>query len=205
MKAHTDNRRVRYTKMFLRESLLELLREKPIKNITVTELCAAADINRGTFYNYYDDVFDLFEQIEKEFLAEVENSVSGSELAQKFAGEESANIDKEIFFEYISNILTVIVKNRDLCSILFGPNGDKEFLRNTIYIAHDFYVEKWLRITNDKKITRRDLDYVYTYLANGSVGIIQDWIYNGMRLPIKDIAEIISFLTMHGISAYITK
>ena len=33
------DRRVKFTKMVLRESLLELMREKPIGEITVTELC----------------------------------------------------------------------------------------------------------------------------------------------------------------------
>ena len=41
--------RVRYTKMMIRNSLLELLRTKPIAKITVTEICEMAGINRATF------------------------------------------------------------------------------------------------------------------------------------------------------------
>ena len=42
------DRRVRYTKMVLRESLLELMKTKPVVKITTTELCKHADINRNT-------------------------------------------------------------------------------------------------------------------------------------------------------------
>jgi predicted transcriptional regulator len=43
------DRRVLYTKMFLREALFELMREKPIGKITPTELCRKANINRNIF------------------------------------------------------------------------------------------------------------------------------------------------------------
>ena len=61
---HDADRRVKFTKMVLRESLLELMREKPIGEITVTELCKNADVNRGTFYTYYKDPMDLLSHIQ---------------------------------------------------------------------------------------------------------------------------------------------
>ena len=42
------DRRVKYTQMVLNESLLEVLREKPLSRITVKEICDRADINRST-------------------------------------------------------------------------------------------------------------------------------------------------------------
>ena len=44
------DRRVKYTKMVLRESLIKLLQKKSISRITVKELCEMADINRATFF-----------------------------------------------------------------------------------------------------------------------------------------------------------
>lgn len=44
-----ENRRTRLTKRLLRESLLELLHEKPVDHITVKELCECAELNRSTF------------------------------------------------------------------------------------------------------------------------------------------------------------
>ena len=48
-----DNRRSQYTRTALRRALLGLMLEKPVNRITVKELCAAADINRGTLYAHY--------------------------------------------------------------------------------------------------------------------------------------------------------
>jgi hypothetical protein len=54
--AAKEDRRVLYTKMFLREALLELMREKPVDRITPTELCRRAGINRN---DTYDMVLDF--------------------------------------------------------------------------------------------------------------------------------------------------
>ncbi len=55
----TVDRRTRYTKMVIAEAFFSLLREKGFMRMTVTDLCKAAQINRGTFYLHYEDKFAL--------------------------------------------------------------------------------------------------------------------------------------------------
>ena len=59
-----ENRRISITKQLLCESFMSLLKQKPIDKISVTELCQAANVNRGSFYAHYADVYDLLGQIE---------------------------------------------------------------------------------------------------------------------------------------------
>ena len=59
-----DNRKVRYTKMVTRDSLMELMKTRSILNIAVKDICDLADISRSTFYDHYKDQFDLLRQIE---------------------------------------------------------------------------------------------------------------------------------------------
>ncbi len=56
----TADRRKRKTKALLRQTLTRLLLEKDLKDITISELTELADINRGTFYLHYRDIYDLF-------------------------------------------------------------------------------------------------------------------------------------------------
>ena len=60
------NRRIIYTKKVIRDSLIDLLQSKEIHQVTVTDICKKADINRGTFYTHYKDAFDLLQSIEDE-------------------------------------------------------------------------------------------------------------------------------------------
>ena len=54
-----EDRRVRRTKKLLTQALTELLQKKQVNEITVKELTDLADMNRGTFYMYYRDIFDM--------------------------------------------------------------------------------------------------------------------------------------------------
>ena len=49
MSGKKQDARVRYTKMMVKSSLLELMQTKPVAKITVTEICEKAGINRATF------------------------------------------------------------------------------------------------------------------------------------------------------------
>ena len=75
-KEETIDRRIRKTRRLLRECLTALLKEKKVQDITVREIADMADINRGTFYLHYKDVFDLMEQIENELLKELEDMLN---------------------------------------------------------------------------------------------------------------------------------
>ena len=62
------DRRVRRTREQLKRALTQLLLEKPVREITVRELTDRADVNRGTFYAHYTDLYDMLEQMENELL-----------------------------------------------------------------------------------------------------------------------------------------
>ena len=55
----TDRRALR-TRKALADALSELLTQKQLHKITVAEICEKADLNRGTLYRHYLDVYDLY-------------------------------------------------------------------------------------------------------------------------------------------------
>lgn len=67
----SSSRKVRQTRRALAEALVERSEEKPLRKISVRELCEAADINRSTFYAHYSDVFQLAEELETDFMEKV--------------------------------------------------------------------------------------------------------------------------------------
>ena len=50
-----ENRRAAYSKRVIKESFIELLDQKPLSKISVKEICEMADVNRCTFYSYFED------------------------------------------------------------------------------------------------------------------------------------------------------
>lgn len=54
-----NNKRTLATKECLKNTLIALLKDKELADISVTELCEVADIDRSTFYAHYEDVSAL--------------------------------------------------------------------------------------------------------------------------------------------------
>ncbi|MGN0529199.1 MAG: TetR/AcrR family transcriptional regulator [Eubacterium sp.] len=67
-----ENQRIALTKRLLKESLQKLMQNKNIQNITVSELCEKAGINRSTFYNHYGCPGDVLKEMELEVIYDLE-------------------------------------------------------------------------------------------------------------------------------------
>ena len=70
----TENQRTHKsenTKRHIVTSFLSLMEEKPWEKISVIEICRKAEITRGTFYQYFSDIYDLVEQLEHSLLTDL--------------------------------------------------------------------------------------------------------------------------------------
>jgi len=173
-----ENRRVKYTKMVLMESLLKLLKDKPINKITVTELCELADINRGTFYTHYYDVYDLLEQIE-------------NDLYEKISTEILSTLKKIGHKGFMTGIFQVIADNKDLCMVLFSEYGNRDFIVKIIDITKESTIQNWKSLIAAPK---NNLEYVYTFMSNGIVGILQHWVQGGLKESVKELSILVERL-----------
>ena len=122
--------RAEYTKKIIEDAFLDLLREKPFTQITVTELVKKAGINRTTFYKHYLDVPDLLGKIEDQLLVGLKTLVS-----ERWAATE----DPELF---AAEVLRLILKDSEGYACLGSRNGDaalnSKLFRINIFI-HIFY------------------------------------------------------------------
>ena len=93
------DRRVRRTREQLKRALTQLLLEKPVREITVRELTDRADVNRGTFYAHYTDLYDMLEQMENEAIGECESkekTVNGIVYADHYVLTARFVVEKDI-------------------------------------------------------------------------------------------------------------
>lgn len=75
MNRKTDRRSL-YTRERIKTACYQLLQKKPMEQISITELCKAADINRSTFYLHYQDVPDVYKNMLTEILDSIEPDAS---------------------------------------------------------------------------------------------------------------------------------
>ncbi len=100
--------RTRYTKSVIQESFLQLLRKKPMSKVTVSEICQVAEINRGTFYRYYLDVYDLGDQMMDEglerFRALFDRSSENDFISAMAAMLRYLKEDRQLFYMLMSEM-----------------------------------------------------------------------------------------------------
>lgn len=70
MSQRKPDRRTTYTKDLIKKSLLSLMEKSEFTKISVTVLCKTAEINRGTFYLHYCDLYHVLEELIADMLAE---------------------------------------------------------------------------------------------------------------------------------------
>lgn len=172
------DRRTKYTKSVIREALFDLLKEKPLAKVTVTDICKLADINRSTFYSYYEDVNSLMSQIQNDVFEDI-----------------LASLTTDNWFD---DLLHLVDTNKDLFSILIGPHGDTSFIRQLIYLGYDNSLRVWAGLYPDASAV--DMDYAYAYVSYGLMGILENWVASDYALSIDEVGRIVYGLSMYGIS-----
>nr|WP_096155569.1 TetR-like C-terminal domain-containing protein [Bacillus sp. FJAT-45066] len=182
------DRRKKYTRMVLKESLMTLMKEKPVSSITVKELCELADINRSTFYSHYTDQFDLLFKIEEEIIDDMNKTLG----QYNYAKEEEALQMTEKMLEYVA-------ENKDICHTLFSEHGDPSFQKRVMFIAHQFTVKNWM---SSNTIEKETSEYISMFVVSGSIHVIKSWLDNGMDKSPKEMADLMIKLTNKGLGSF---
>ena len=167
----TQDRRIRKTRAVLKNALLSLMKEKSVKHITVKELCDRADINRGTFYLHYADVFDMLEQIENEMFNALNEYI-----------ELSAKNEEALSESLFKNIFSFVQENSEFCSVMLSDRGEIGFIKKLLTFLHDKFTSRF----GETHLT----ELYFSFVVYGYMGMIEAWLGSGMKETPEEMAEI---------------
>lgn len=174
--------------MLLRKAFTSLLLQKPIRRITVRELCEQATVNRGTFYSHYTDLYDLLEQMEAEMLSDFEAALS---LLL------TLNPSKQSLRKMTSGIFHCLKDNADLCAIAFSAHADTAFAQKLLRLGQEKYLKYYAGYFPNA--SEGQLLYFYAFTSNGCIGILQQWFSQEMRTPVEEIAQTAEEIILRGV------
>lgn len=185
--AEKIDRRIKKTKKLLREGLTSLMQTKSIKDITVKELADNIDINRGTFYLYYKDIYDMLDKVETELMEEFNELI--------MSHPDGALISDPL--PLLEEIFGFLSENSDICIALLSNNGDIGFIKKFTHIIHEKCLNDWLQLYNT--IDEIEFEYSYSYFLYGCIGIVETWMTTGMQKPPEEMAPLLKNLILNGI------
>ena len=170
--------RTRYTKNIIRTVFLQLLKEKPVNKITVKEICDRAEINRGTFYKHYLDVYDLMESLEAEALDTVETLI--------------ASLETDGPRQTLLQILKTLKENKELINSLSRNMTNNHFIIQMSSCCMKYVVPL---LTSGQTDDLAANNYAYSYVVGGTSSIIEQWFVTNMKETPEELATIIMTLT----------
>lgn len=189
-KGRADDHRTRVSKLLIRQAFMQLLRRKPMRDISIKELCEAAGINRSTFYAHYTDLGDLLRRIEEEMLAEFEQAMAPL-LEESEKSFNPVAISAAIF--------RCLKDNSDLCTVTLGEYGDKAFLSRLLSIGRERCIATYLK--HYPHASPRQIEYFYAFASAGCIGLLRKWLDDGMAVSAEEVARAAEALMLRGIGA----
>ena len=174
------DRRVRRTQATLQRTLIDLVQERDLSQITVADVADRADVSRSTFYDHYQDVHELAEAACTSMLDDMFRYVLALDTAPAHTAGFQEDPDPALtgFFAHFA-------EHAGLYRSLLGPTGSARVIehvrRRTTAAAH--YSGR-LAPTGDTPPQTADspdfpLDVPAAFVAGALLGVAADWLQRG--------------------------
>ncbi len=173
-----ESRRVKMTKMLLKESLIDLMKETSIHSISIKDICDGADINRSTFYRHYNTQYELYDDIIQDIM---------NDMLEVFYRVNEEGYSTTLF---LTRLLEYIEEKRDLFLIVLSDKGN-------ISVG-----EAYIRMTGkflDGEAVGETASYIINFISAGMTSFLWTWLNKENRRPAAEAASIMSSLIRHGL------
>lgn len=183
-----NDRRTKYTLDAIKKAFVDALLRQPINKITVRDICQAADINRGTFYLHYQDIYALLEALELECADELIAII-----------QQPHNVFTGDFTAFMLNLLQYFEENPHTELILQHPASTGKGIQRVIDFTYQQYVSQWPQYG---KVSESEIDCMMNYTWYGVLHAQRKWQESGACKK-EEFVTIIARLLEHGFSAFL--
>ncbi|MCI9575973.1 MAG: TetR/AcrR family transcriptional regulator [Clostridiales bacterium] len=163
-----NNKRKRESREKIESIFAELLQTRELNQISVSEICKRAGLNRSTFYANYLDLSDLADVVRET----LEQNVQDLYQDEIINGYNSNNYLK--LFQHIA-------KNQLFYKTYFKLGYDNEYK----IIKYDHQLAK-------QHFNNRFIEYHMEFFKSGITAIIKRWLKNGCQETPEEINEILT-------------
>lgn len=158
------------------EALLELMKEKPYQDISVTEITKKADVARRTFYFNYSDKDDVLEEFLEMFGKRLFKRIN-EKTNERMSSKNFIRIYFEFWKEEIE-FATILIKNNLFIRLFMLIEDDK--------IAFDNKLKEEVK----NILTKEEENYFLIFHATGLWSLLELWVKNGAKETPEEMAKI---------------
>ena len=149
------------TKQTLINALSNLIESTDLEQITVSQLCKEAGINRTTFYKYYTVPSDILQEYTENIL---KNVIYSDEQPYKTP------------YEYMLNICRIVYENRQMMRAYFHARGNLVQIFYSTLINHSSNLDYMA-------------DPVNVFISGGIGSTLMAWVHRDFAEPPETVAK----------------
>lgn len=180
-----EDLRIRKTKANLYKGLISMLEEKPFEEIKVTDICQIALVNRSTFYDHFNDKYELLTSLIDDIKKEVKENLKV---------EKEVTSVKDYCLELIKELMEYLDKNLDLYSKI------SILKKNNNSVAYDIVVDaaqaNFMETINEKFINTSKIptELIVMFYISGVMKVSSEAIKDSQKFNIEKIIEYLDLL-----------
>ena len=175
MKVKNLNHSSQKTKALIRSTFAELIKEnKELNKVTVSSLVKKADINRSTFYNHYDSIYEVAEEFE-------------SEIIQVLFENNKKLESKEDIFAYLDNVINYLKENEKIYRLLLSSKEPLLFLEK---LNRSILDKLYTSLVNNINLEKsKALKFNITFFTDGVINHVLKYFNGTTDCSLDEICE----------------
>lgn len=155
----------KYTRNMIRNVFIEMLDERPFDEITVTDLVTRCEINRKTFYYYYQDLYAVLTEI---FESELETVLGGVK-------------EHVTWGEGIAQAMQIALRHKRAVYHVYH-SMQRESLEKYLYNVAGEVMRRYVERQNEGiHASQGDKDIIAQFYQSALTEMVLNWIGQGMK------------------------
>ncbi len=178
-----EDLRITKTKKNLYNGLLMLMKENTFEEIKVSDICSIALVNRSTFYDHFDDKYELLESLIKDLK---------EDLIQKLKENRQIDNAREYYIEMIKLLMDHTKDNIMIYSSILKHNNNSivmDMVYDTVYKDVENYIDEHENITAEIPA-----EIISKFYVSAVINVCLDYIKSPHKYKKEDILEYLSKL-----------
>lgn len=170
--------RVIKTKRQLKQAFLQLIQEKSLEDITVTELCTQSGITRKTFYLHFENLPCYFQQFMEQLLIELEKSILSSTKERETAGHQ---LEPKMIY-----LFQHVYDNKAFYHFIFNNKSQFTYYEMLFSRIKQLVRQAAQTYPNEKTLN----DFEISYQASAILGMLMEWYYQDFFQSVDEMNEL---------------
>lgn len=172
------DRRVRRTINSIETAFIQLLKHYDLEELTIQQIADEADINRATFYTYYQDKYDLLNALEDREITRIKENIDYEEIRDHAMNhpEDLNNLIKMTPHK----VIQLILNNIELYEVLFSMKRQSKIEQK---LSETIAFNLTNVLSDQKDINNIPFRYFHSFMSGAMISTIKFWVLDPDKIP----------------------